>query len=211
MADVILENRDYTVIVAKSAGSLGMPPPHFEQRWADARTAIMALVQACEQFDPDGITIYISSQQCPTGAFAQYKQVTSNQVDQIFAENYPPASLNLLDGLQLALDDYFARKGAQQTKPNGAMIIVLVDGEPGDRASVVKAIAQATEQLETDEELGIGLVQVGNDLIARGFFKALDEDLRSQAGAKFDIVHTRVLETIEPSCLTNFLTDIIRR
>lgn len=211
MADVILKDRDYTVIIAKTAGSLVTAPPHFEQRWTDARAAIVALAQTCEQLDPDGITIYISSKHSTAGAFEQHKQVTPTQVETIFEQNYPPETLSLLDGLKLALDDYFTRKAAQQTKPNGAIIIVLVDGEPSDRASVVKAIVQATEQIDVDEELGIGFVQVGDDLIARGFLNALDQDLRSQAGAKFDIVHTRVLDAIAPTALTDFLTDIIRR
>ncbi|MDX2231939.1 MAG: hypothetical protein NW220_20055 [Leptolyngbyaceae cyanobacterium bins.349] len=210
MADVKLADRDYTVIIAKTAGTTAIAPPHFEQRWTDARAAIVALTQTCEQFDPDGITIYMSSKNNAGGSFQQYKQVSSDQIDPIFAANYPPDELNLLEGLQLALDDYFARKAANQTKPNGAMIIVLVDGEPRDRLSVVKTIVQAAAQIERDDELGIGFVQVGDDLIARGFLNALDQDLRSQAGAKFDIVHTRVLETIEPSSLTNFLTDIIQ-
>lgn len=33
-------------------------------------------------------------------------------------------------GLQLALDDYFTRKAAKLNKQNGAIIIVLIDGEP---------------------------------------------------------------------------------
>ncbi|MDX2239396.1 MAG: hypothetical protein NW224_01820 [Leptolyngbyaceae cyanobacterium bins.302] len=211
MSDALLENRDYTVIVAKTTGSLGMAPPNFEQRWVDARTAIVALAQACNQFDPDGITVYISSKSSPTGSFQQYKQVHPDQVAQIFEDNYPPDELNLLEGLNLALDDYFTRKAADQTKSNGAIIIVLVDGEPRDRLSVVKTIVEASQRIDRDEELGIGFAQVGDDLIARGFLNALDQDLRSQAGAKFDIVHTRVLDTIEPECLTNLLTDILQQ
>lgn len=211
MADVMLGDREYTVIIAKTVGNMaGNAPPRFEQRWADARDSIAALAQTCQQFDPDGITVYISSNKSETGTFQQYKQISAEQVERIFNENYPPDELNLLDGLSLALEQYFTRKAAHQAKPNGAIIIVLIDGEPRDRQGVIKAIVQASQQIERDEELGIGFVQVGDDLIARGFLNALDQDLRSQAGAKFDIVHTRVLDTIAPDSLTNFLTDIIR-
>lgn len=210
MSEALLENRDYTVIVAKTATNLQMAPPAFEARWADAQTAMMMLAEACEAFDPDGITIYMSSNQGTQGYFNHYKNVASAQIESIFAENYPPEALNLLDGLKAALDDYFTRKAAGQTKPNGAMILVLIDGEPRDRMEVVKTIVKAAEQIDRDEELGIGFLQVGDDLIARGFLTSLDHDLQSFANAKFDIVHTRLLDAIEPTCLTKFLTDIIR-
>lgn len=211
MSEELLKNRDYTVIVAKTAAGVGVAPPKFEERWATAHDAIVELAQICERFDPDGITIYISSKDHADGCFKQYKQVTSDRIPAIFDENYPPEELNLLDGLQVALSDYFVARAANQSKPNGAIVVVLIDGEPRDRMSIVKTIVQATEQMETDEELGIGFAQVGDDLIATGFLTALDEDLRSQANAKFDIVHTRILNTTEPSSLTNFLTDIIYR
>lgn len=211
MPDVMLNDRDYTVIIAKTVSSLaGNTPPHFEQRWSDARVAIATLARTCQQFDPDGITVYIASSQNRAGTFQQYTQISAEQVDRIFEDNYPPDELNLLEGLSLALERYFTLKAANQAKPNGAIIIVLIDGEPRDRQGVIKVIVQASQKIERDEELGIGFVQVGDDLIARGFLNALDQDLRSQAGARFDIVHTRVLGTIDPDSLSNFLTDIIR-
>lgn len=210
MSEPLLENRDYTVIVAKTAASVVPGMPGFTNSWAAAHDAILALVSKCEALDPDGITLYISSHHDLADSFKQYKQVTPDKLDALFEANYPPDSLNLLDGLQTALDDYFTRKAAEQTKPNGEIIIVLIDGEPSDRMAIVKAIVNATQKMERDQELGIGFAQIGDDLIARGFLTSLDKDLRSKAGAKFDIVNTRVLATIEPQCLTQFLLDILR-
>ena len=210
MVEPLLENRDYTVIAAKTAASVLPTSPGFAHSWVAAHDAVMALVCKCEELDPDGITLYISSRQDSSGSFNQYKKVTPDKLEQFFEANYPPDSLNLLDGLQAAFDDYFARKAAGQTRPNGEIIIVLIDGEPRDRMAIVKAIVSATHKMEHDHELGIGFAQIGNDLIARGFLTALDEDLRSKAGAKFDIVNTRVLETIGKNCLTDFLLDVIR-
>ncbi|NJP09751.1 MAG: hypothetical protein HC866_09900 [Leptolyngbyaceae cyanobacterium RU_5_1] len=206
----MLENRDYTVIVAKTAASTTMTPPGFADRWVAAHDAVIALAQKCEEFDPDGITIYMSSNDRPDGSFKHYERVTSGQLESIFVDNFPPDTLNLLNGLQVALDSYFARKAANQTKPNGEIIIVLVDGEPSDRMKIAKTIVQAANHIDSDQELGIGFAQVGEDLIARGFLTALDQDLRSQAGAKFDIVHTRLLEDIYPEALTDFLRDILQ-
>lgn len=210
MVESLLENRDYTVIAAKTAASVLPTSPGFVNSWIGAHDAVMALIKKCEALDPDGITLYLSSRQDSSGSFKQYKKVTPDKLEQLFEANYPPEQLNLLDGLQAALDDYFARKTAGQTKPNGEIIIVLIDGEPSDRMAIVRAIVHATQKMERDEELGIGIAQIGDDLIARGFLASLDEDLRSRAGAKFDIVNTRVLETIEEQCLTEFLLDVIR-
>ncbi|UBF26567.1 hypothetical protein K9N68_00700 [Kovacikia minuta CCNUW1] len=209
MSAPLLENRDYTVIIAKTAPSVMMTPPGFHDRWTAAHYAIVTLAQQCESFDPDGITIYVSSKDHPSGSFNQYKQVKPEQLTEIFDQNYPPDTLNLFDGLRTALDDYFARKAIGKVKPNGEIIVVLIDGEPSDRMAIVKLIVDATLKMDQDSELGIGFVQIGDDIIARGFLNALDEDLRSKAGAKFDIVHTRVLDEIETCCLTDFLLDII--
>lgn len=215
MPRVELEDRDYTVILAKTARNFGgSAPPNFEQRWTEAADAIVTLATCCSEFDPDGISLYVSSQApepAGTGTFQSYQHVAPEQVQALIAQHTPPSDcLDLLEALNPVLDDYFSRKAAQQAKPNGAMIIVLLDGEPKNRMALVKAIVNAAQKMDQDRELGIGFVQVGDDSIARGFLNSLDHDLRSQAGAKFDIVHTRVLETIELNCLTDFLTDIIQ-
>jgi hypothetical protein len=65
-----------------------------------------------------------------------------------------------------------------------------------------------THQLDTDEELGIGFVQIGEDMIARGYLTALDNHLE-EAGAKFDIVDTKLLNAIKPDSLTEFLLGVL--
>ena len=207
MSEVLLQNRDYTIVVAKTAASLLKIPPGYEQRWLAAHDAIVSLAQQCEVFDPDGITIYVSCRD-EADLFRRYKQVLSSQVTAIFDAHYPPETLNLLNVLQSALDDYFARKTAGQTKPNGEMILVLIDGEPPDRMAIAKLIIHMTEKLDQDHELGIGFLQLGDDFIARGFLNALDENLKS-AGAKFDIVHTQTFTEVKPDSLTRFLLDVL--
>ncbi len=207
MSEAILQNRDYTIIVAKTATNLAKMPPGYEQLWLAAHDAILSLAQMCEAFDPDGITVYISSRDEAT-LFKQYKQVMPNQITAIFDAHYPPDTLNLLDVLQIALDDYFTRKAAAQTKPNGEMILVLIDGEPQDRMAIAKLLIRTTGKLDQDHELGIGFLQLGDDFIARGFLNALDENLKS-SGAKFDIVHTQAFEQVTPDSLTEFLLDVL--
>lgn len=214
MSEALLEDRDYTIIVAKTIASLTKTPPGFEKRWLDAYESVLTLARTCETFDPDGITVYLSSSD-QANQFQCHKQVKSEQLAGIFEAHYPPETIDLLNVLERALDDYWIRKAARQTKPNGEMILVLTDGEPSDsegnslpaRMAISRLVVHATEKLERDNELGIGFVQIGDDLIARGFLAALDQNLES-AGAKFDIVHTEVLEEVKAHSLTEFLLRV---
>ncbi|MGB3496083.1 MAG: hypothetical protein WBA57_25360 [Elainellaceae cyanobacterium] len=209
MVDTILQNRDYTVIFAKTAVKSEVPPPGYEQRWANAQTSILNLLKACEDFAPDGITLYVACESTDMNCeFKWYEHVTSEQLPEFLATHIPPQAISLKQVLQASLDNYFARKAQGRTKANGEIILVILDGEPQDRMAIAKVIVNATQQMDKNEELGIGLVQVGDDPIARGFFTLLDDHLQ-EAGAQFDIVTTEILDTIPPDALTKFLIDTL--
>lgn len=209
MNATLLQNRDYTLIIARTATDRVAQPPRYAERWAAARQAVFALARQCEALDPDGITMYVSCRSAiDSGLFKKHEHVTSATLTQVLEDGYPPQNLKLETILQLTLDDYFARKTAGTTKPNGEIILVILDGEPSDRMAVAKAIKAATHKIDSDEELGIGFVQIGEDPMAQGFLTALDDDLK-QAGAKFDIVSTMLLDEIKPDCLMDFLLSTL--
>lgn len=198
-----MQDRDYTLIIDKS-GSMSAPePPSGKSRWEIAQESTLALARKCEQFDPDGITVYLFS-----GRFKRYENVTSNQVAQIFLENEPMGSTDLATVLQDATTLYFQRKASGQAKPNGETILVVTDGEPDDRKAVMRVIVEASRQMERDEELAISLIQVGKDASATQFLKALDDELKG-AGAKFDLVDTITLEDMENVTLAEVLLSAI--
>ncbi|WP_349262654.1 VWA domain-containing protein, partial [Allocoleopsis sp.] len=154
----MVQDRDYTLIIDKS-GSMSTPDQAGgRSRWEAAQESTLALARKCEQFDPDGITVYLFSSR-----FKRYDNVNSNKVAQIFQENDPAGTTNLAAVLKDATDRYFQRKSAGQTKPGGETILVITDGEPDDRKAVMVAIVDASRQMERDEELGISMIQVGND------------------------------------------------
>jgi Mg-chelatase subunit ChlD len=199
----MMSDRDYTLIIDKS-GSMSTPDQvGGRTRWEIAQESTIALARKCEQFDPDGITIYVFS-----GKFKRYDDVTSAKVAQIFQENDPAGTTNLAAVLQDALNNYFQRKAAGNTKPNGETILVITDGEPDDRKAVFEVIIQATRQMEKDEELGISMIQVGSDAQATKFLKALDDQLQG-VGAKFDICDTITLDDLEDMSLTDVLMNAI--
>ncbi|MBE8969582.1 VWA domain-containing protein [Nostocales cyanobacterium LEGE 12452] len=199
----MMSDRDYTLIIDKS-GSMSTPDQvGGRSRWEIAQESTLALARKAEQFDPDGITVYVFS-----GRFKRYDDVTSAKVGQIFLENDPSGTTNLAGVLQDALNNYFQRKAAGKTKPNGETILVITDGEPDDRKAVFEVIIHATRQMERDEELAISIIQVGSDAQATKFLKALDDQLQS-VGAKFDICDTVTLDDLEEMSLVDVLTNAI--
>jgi uncharacterized protein with von Willebrand factor type A (vWA) domain len=195
----LLQDRDYTLIIDKSGSMSISDQPGGKTRWDSAQESTLALARKCEQFDPDGITIYLFS-----GRFRRYDNVTSDKVAQIYLENDPMGRTDLAAVLKDALDDYFRRKANGQTKPNGETILVITDGEPDDRKAVMRVIIEAANKIERDEELAISLIQVGNDKTATQFLKALDDELQG-IGAKFDIVDTITMEDMEEMSLVDIL------
>jgi len=199
----MLENRDYTLIIDKS-GSMATPDQKGGRtRWVAAEESTFALASKCEQFDPDGITIYTFS-----GRFKRYENVTSNKVMQVFRENDPSGTTDLASVLKDATENYFKRKDAGETKPNGETILVITDGEPDDRKAVMKVIIETSRRMDKDEELAISFIQVGKDPHATRFLKVLDDEMQS-AGAKFDICDTITMDEMEDYSLSEVLLNAI--
>ncbi len=198
-----MKDRDYTLIIDKS-GSMSTPDQQGSRtRWEIAQESTLALARKCEQFDPDGITVYVFS-----GRFKRYDDVTSSKVTQIFQENDPVGTTNLASVLQDATNSYFQRKTAGQTKPAGETILVVTDGEPDDRRAVMEVIVSASRRMERDEELAISIIQVGADPQATKFLNALDDQLQG-VGAKFDICDAITLDDMEDMSLSEVLLNAI--
>jgi len=203
MENSLLENRDYTLIIDKSTSMSTPDQPGGKSRWEIVQESTLALARKCEEFDADGITVYLFSDR-----FQRFDQVTSEKVSQIFAENTPAGSTNLVSALQDATKNYFQRRNQGQTKTGGETILVLTDGEPNDRWSVIDVIINASQQMQQEQELAISFIQVGSDPKATRFLKGLDEQLQS-VGAKFDICDTVTLEDMDDRPLAVVLLNAI--
>ncbi len=198
-----MKDRDYTLIIDKS-GSMSTPDQRGGRtRWQEAQESTLALARKCEQFDPDGITVYVFS-----GRFKRYDDVTAAKVEQIFLENDPSGTTNLASVLQDAANSYFQRKAAGQTKPAGETIIVITDGEPDDRRAVMEVIVNASRKMDSDEELAVSIIQVGSDASATKFLKALDDQMQD-VGAKFDICDTMTIDDMGDMSLADVLMNAI--
>ncbi|MEY2976393.1 MAG: hypothetical protein RLZZ435_530 [Cyanobacteriota bacterium] len=199
----LLKDRDYTLILDKSGSMSKRDQAGGKSRWQAAEESTLALARKCEQFDPDGLTVYTFSSR-----FKRYENVTSDKVEQIFLENDPIGTTNLASVLEDAFRDYFERKTAGQTKANGETILVITDGEPDDRRPVIESIINASKKMDRDEELAVSFIQVGNDTSATEFLKALDNQLM-KVGAKFDIVDTLTMDEMSEMSLAEVLMKAI--
>ena len=114
----ILQDRDYTLIIDKS-GSMSIPDQRGGRtRWEEAQESTLAVARKCEQFDPDGITVYVFSSR-----FKRYDNVTASKVAQIFLENEPMGRTDLAGVLEDALNNFFQRKASGQVKAEGETIL----------------------------------------------------------------------------------------
>ncbi|OUL28126.1 hypothetical protein BV378_08155 [Nostoc sp. RF31YmG] len=199
----MLENRDYTLIIDQSASMATTDQKNGRSRWTALQESTFALAARCEEFDLDGITIYLFAK-----GFKRYDHVTVDKIKQIFTENIPGDTTNLAGVLQHAINNYFKRKADGKTKPAGEVILVVTDGAPGDRQAVFEVIIKATQRLENPQELRISLIQVGADTKATKFLHAIDDELQS-VGAKFDICDTITLDELEDMSLTDVLIKAI--
>ncbi|WP_319420495.1 vWA domain-containing protein [Pleurocapsa sp. FMAR1] len=204
MADnSIVEDRDYTLIIDKSGSMSTNDRPGGKTRWESAQESTLALAKECEKIDPDGITVYLFSSR-----FRRYDNITADKVNKIYAENDPMGRTDLASVLLDAVNNYFDRKAAGEAKANGETFIVITDGEPNDYKAVMRVIIETSRQIDRDEEIGISLIQVGNDRKATQFLKALDDQLES-AGAKFDIVNTITMDDMQGISLAEILLNAI--
>jgi uncharacterized protein with von Willebrand factor type A (vWA) domain len=199
----LLMNRDYTLILDKSGSMSTTDSKNGRSRWETVQESTLAIARKCEQFDPDGLTVYVFA-----GRFKRYENVTTEKVEQIFQENDPSGGTDLAAVLLDATDRYFQRKRTGQTKPQGETILVITDGEPDDRKAVMQVVINATQHMDRDEELAISFVQVGADPLATRFLMILDDELQS-AGAKFDICDTITIGGLEETSLTDVLLNAI--
>lgn len=195
--------RDYTLIIDKS-GSMAIRDQYGgKSRWQIMQEATLALAHKCEKLDSDGITVYTFS-----GRFRRYAHVTASKVEQIFQENKPSGRTDLASVLQDAFHHYFESRAAGKTKANGETIIVVTDGEPDDRQAVIKTIIDASCLMKSAQELGLFLIQVGNDREATRFLNILDHQLQT-AGAKFDLVDTITIDNMQDQTLPQVLVNTI--
>lgn len=183
LSDVQASEYDFIILVDKS-GSMGERSTVMEgkTRWEEAQEFTETFARYAEKTDDDGITVITFA-----GTPTVYDGVSADKVHEVFTKCQPSGSTNLAP----ALEEAFKKKFAANKK---ALIMVITDGEANDGQRVKESITNAANKLNSDDEIGIQFVQIGNDTGAAKFLNDLDDNLK---GAKFDIVNALTREEAE--------------
>lgn len=200
-----LAKYDIFVVVDRS-GSMGTKDmPNGQTRWKAAEEGTIAVASKAMEYDQDGITVGIFGGST-IKLIDNVKDTAA--IQKIFSENEPAAGTPTDQMLNQVFDKYFTAKTAG-SNPKPVLIAVITDGEPTDRNATKRAIVEATKKMEKDEEIAISFLQIGNDSSAASFLAELDDELVAKMGAKFDIVDTKKLESVEniTECLVAAIND----
>lgn len=162
----------------------------YYEDWISAQIKIIDLAKHCQSLDDDGITVYLAS-----SPFLKHTNTEVIKVAQLFQLKNPPEKIDLVSSLEDAIEDYFERRDAKQTK-NGDILLVLVDKVYDEQECLVNLIINATKKIalipdtENSYELGISFLQIGEDTATKECLTFLDDHL-VEVGAKCDIVDTK--------------------
>lgn len=188
--------RDYVVLIDQSGSMAESVGKSGVTRWKAVEEYAVAVARECEKLDADGIVVYTFNKN-----FSRYESVTADKVADIFHSSSPMGGTDFVPVLTDVFNRHFAGK-----KPS--TVIIFTDGEPSDGAVGQKAVASllvnTANKLESDSELGITFIQVGDDRGAKDFLKKLDDDLQG-AGAKFDIVDAKTCDDLETMSVQDVL------
>lgn len=216
---VNLDNLDVVFLLDKS-GSMNEQHKNGQTRWKAAQETVTALATEMAAHDKDGITVVPFNDR-----FTIEDNVTPTTVGNIF-KNHSPGSGTMLAAPLQAVIDKFIPASAQQSKggflssmfgsksaaPAAAAVarkpvcvVVATDGAAGDEDAVVQTLVGATQRMQSDDELGILLLQVGNDPNAERFLERVDNQLKTR-GAKFDIVARCKLDDVEDKSTVELLS-----
>merc|ERR1711934_448452 len=126
-----------------------------------------------------------------SGSYKQYEFVKSaDLVIKLFNKERPGGGTNLTDVLREAcIPEWMEAQNRNKNVPRRPeTILVITDGQPNSKDGVRRVITEATHKyMNTDDDLSISFIQVGDDAAATRYLKELDDDL---GGAKFDAVDT---------------------
>ena len=203
----LLEDRDYTIIIARSDAGRHHQHPWYEE-WIEAQASLIDLAKKCQQFDSDGITLYEASTpmwKYKNSNVARLAEILQRQNTE--PDSAKPTEINLEEALKATFSDYFASKSNPKGK-KGAIIVAVLDQKPAKATAVAEIIVTAANKIDKDEEIGVSFIQIGDDLETREFLTDLDTNLQDR-GARFDIVDTKFWHEIKRSSVVQFLIGAI--
>lgn len=190
MSDITatLSEYDFIVVIDASGSMATEDMGGGRSRWKAMQETAEQFCRDMQKIDSDGIGVVVFSGQ----GIDTHDGVNVEKVSEIFRNRSPRSSTPLAEALQAAL-----KLAGKSDKKD--FILVFTDGVPDDEAAAAKVIRDASNKLNSDDELTILFVQVGNDAGAAAYLKKLDDQL---TGCKFDIVDAKTMAEAEKFATT---------
>ncbi|KAI1198641.1 hypothetical protein F5X97DRAFT_299056 [Nemania serpens] len=205
--DTVFLIDDSSSMTWNDTGSSTIAPGELS-RWDQTRNIIEQIVPICTRYDQDGIDIYFLNDPYQHSMFnnlganqpswseagdidegkASHAYIgigDANDVTRLFRSRKPdfgtPTGRRLGSIMQTYVDCYVARESNGEAPPKPLNIIVITDGEAGDKELLRNNIIAQAERLDKISapyhQLGVQFFQVGKDERARLQLHELDDGL----------------------------------
>lgn len=173
----VLSNHDFIVAIDFSGSMGAIDAGHNKTRIERAKESVIGLVGELARVDNDGIDLITFGGSNVTVTSGVKDTSGVEAVFERRASGGTPTAEALTKAFEVA---------GKSDKPD--FIVVITDGIPDDEGRVKQVITEQANKQETDEELSVLFIQIGDDPAATKFLTDLDDNLK---GAKFDIVDVK--------------------
>ncbi|MDR3616618.1 MAG: hypothetical protein P4L53_23865 [Candidatus Obscuribacterales bacterium] len=137
-----------------------------------------------------------------------YEDCDLAQIEQIYSQTSPAMNTGLMQPLLERCHAALA-KGRKANQPT--VIAVITDGLPNipiPPSKVNEALIPFTHELQSDTELNITMLQIGDTFEGRDFCVDLDDNLVKE-GAKYDVIDTKTFGELKQINLPQALVDAV--
>lgn len=179
----LLSEFNFIVCVDASGSMAETDMPGGRSRWDYMQETLVAFTREILTIDEDGIDIV-------TFGGMNVNVVPNTNIEavkRVFIERSPRGSTPLAEALIMAF--HTAKKSSKKV-----VVIVFTDGVPDDKELAARTIIQQANSQDTDDQMTVLFIQVGNDAAATRYLQSLDDELHT---AKFDIVDVKTLAQAE--------------
>lgn len=159
------------------------------ERYAYMLEKFKSFIKEAEDFDPDGPTVMLFGEDVQV-----FENTTLDQVDSKLSNIRFEGFTNTHKVLESAWNLHYKEKNelAKDGKAHpGTTVFVFTDGDPTNRAALVRVITNIVHNVDREDEFNIGFILVGTvPLELRAYLSKLDDDL----GLKYDIIGVTNIE-----------------
>ena len=173
------------IVAIDASGSMTIDDVKGRTRWESMQETVGQFARELDKIDSDGIGVVVFSGQ----GVESFDGVNAAKLADVFAARQPRSSTPLAEALTAAL-----KLAGKSDKKD--FVIVFTDGVPDDKAAAARVIVDASNKLQSDDDLTFLFIQVGHDRAATDYLRELDDNLK---GAKFDIVDAKTVAEAKPS------------